>query len=939
MSMFHSWASETTRDLPLDLLPEGVVRVFGVIDVTVSESGARPVFRARGPLARLGSGTDQPLFLVEGLGFVMRPSGRGELLVWNDASGVQVSPAADALTIVGRTPRGRELVIEAQIQADHVSVVHLDENKVWPDRVVTLIGSGKNAAGEWVFPDCPVRPEAWPYVLGSDGPTFSAEEVSWSIEMAGRPRPLAKRFPLGGSQEDRTWDQVGALPDDPRMLAIWPKTQLPGWRLYTIIVGNDADEKIWRTHHPKFWLGGSPVTARLPVDEAVIHRYNGVVTLHLDSSQSGFAPYFVSFCGTSSSGFFQLLPEIRGGLVDQASATPETVAIDLGTSTTVVAVADGQVLLAGTQELANPAIAVSNGTVLKTIDPWLPTVAATYMAVDGAAALSQEIPTGLFVRNPDALVHATGRPDTTALPFSDFTICAPGLDLVTGSADASESWYSNLKWGALEANTAPRTIAFLSTVLLWMAALRRSSSNQFEVRASYPLAFEPTYRENYGRILAKACEQASSWSGTTIWLAPSHQGIHPYCDESLALLYDVNKLMEIHKGTSGDGAGPIQVVFHADLGAETLDLMLAWLSGDAFRVIAAESIRFGADVLIDCLQRDTGTKKDIGDQVHRHQVRRAVRANFLPRVMSQKDGREDWDSEGDAFLRTNLAWKGGAQVKRQMVQGRMDLYAYLLAEYCARFLAGVLLDREGFLYRSKEGPGSGTPGEVRQAAEFLVLFRRSGNGWKFLSPVICGWTDDEWVESVKERTCKLFGEPAKIEFNESGFSKVLPKSITAQGTRNCESTVADHPVGPEASPNGWDDVDQNDSSSIAPWWVLVGSGSLVRNAHSGGTSSVHNFYGRYSLQQSPPSKPEFATGNGTAPALRTAKGQELWRQSWFDGLLKRLDQRRKWLLECRALQQARASEEGGTSARVKGTASAMWETLLRGILTGGDRTP
>lgn len=937
MSTFYSWASEPTRDLPLDFLPEGVTRVFGVIDVAGEGHAAHPVFRARGPLGQLG---DQPLFLVPGLGFVIRRSGRGELLVWNDASGVQVSTSAYTLIIDGLTPRGRHFVIEAQIESSHISIVRLEESGVWPERVVRLAGSGANASGEWVYPDCPVREEVWPYVLRTEGPVFTADEVCWKIDIAGRLEPLEKRLPLGGgSEEDRTWDQIGAPTplDDTKMLAIWPRTQLPGWRLYSLLVGNDEDERIWRTHRPQIWLGESPRTARLPVSETELHRYNGVVSLHLDRSQAGLAPYFVSFRGNRSSGFFQMLPEVLGGVVDRASATPETVAIDLGTSTTVVVVANGRVLQAGTDELANPAIVVSNRTVLTTTDPWLPTVAAAYMSVEGPAALGQEIPTGLFIRNPDALSRAGGGVGTPTLPFCDFTICAPGLDLVT-SGDASESWFPNLKWGALEANTAPRTVAFLSTVLLWMAALRRSSSRQFEVRASYPLAFEPTYRENYGRILAEACEKASNWSGTSIWLAPSHQGAHPYCDESLALLYDVNSLMELHRGEAGNGSGPAQVVFHADLGAETLDLMLAWLSGDAFRVIAAESVRFGADVLIDCLRRDTGAKREAGDQVHRHQVRRAVRANVLPRVMSQKDGEDKWDPDDNAPFRTNLTWVGGAQAKRQMVQGRMDLYAYLLAEYCARFLAGALLDREGFIYRAKEGPGSGTTGEVSGDAEFLVLFRRSGNGWKFLSPVLCGWSDEEWVESVRERTRRLLGEDAKVEFNESEFSRVLPKSITAQGTRSCEPTIADHPVGPEASPNGWDDVEQNDSNSAAPWWVLVGSGSLVRHPHSGVASSGHKFYARYSLQQSPPTVPEFVA-NGVAPTLRTAKGQELWRQSWFDGLLKKPDHGRKWLFECRALQQTRAREDGGTTARVKGTASAMWETLLRGILTGAERKP
>jgi hypothetical protein len=936
MNRFHNWGAEPGRGTSLDSLGAGISRVFGTVDLAGDGEERRPVFRPRGPLAR--SGSEQPLPLVAGVGFVTTVGGGGELIVWSDAPGVHLSPAGDSLTLEGLTAIGSVVIVEMRIQVARIVVKRLDEALVWPERIVRMAGFGARLPGEWAYPDCPVRTEIWPYVVAMEGPTLVGEEILWSVELLGG-RRLVKRVRIGGVEEEAVWDSIGSPETDDRgMLAIWPRLRLPGWRLYSLVVGDDAEDALWRSHRPQLWLGASPAEARRAAPEATVHRRNGLVVLLLDAAHAHEAPFFISLTGHASSGFYQLLEPAAGraaGAAAPESDAVETVAIDLGTSTTVVAVANGEVLRAGGNGLALPRVVVGNapGAALCTTDPWLPTVAGTYMAIDGAFAVEDEIPTGLFVRGRDGI----------EFPFRDFTLCAPGLDLVTAGYGA-DSWISNLKWGSADAEIRPLTVNFLATVLLWMAALRWHAARQFDVRASYPLSFSLEHRKTYGKILAEACALASEWSGAEIALATTRRAeAHPYCDESLALLHGVGEEMTVFEGHHDAGTGRLRIVVHADLGAETLDLMLTWLSGASYKVIAADSIRFGADTLLDCLQSETSTKRQQqvearsaeGDQVHRYQVRRAVRAGYLPRVMASQSSKNTWDLD-PTLPPANLVWAGKAQEARYSVQARMDLYAYLLAEYCARFVAGALLDREGFLYRASDGPGSGEPGEARLEEGCLILIRRSGNGWKFLRSALCGWSDEEWLETVKERSGNLIGKGVNVEFMPGAVDKaLLAKSVTAEGTLACKAAVVENAVGPEASPNGWDDADQRQKESIAPWWVLVGSGSLVRRPRqeSDPRDFPHLFYAGQAMQQTIPTAPGFPAANGATLRPRTIRGQELWRQAWVDGLAKQRDARERWLRECRELQKNRAAADGGVSCRVKATGSAMWETLLRGIVT------
>ena len=93
MNRFHSWGAEAARGTPLDSLGPGISRVFGTVDLAGEGEHRRPVFRARGPLKH--SAPEQPLLLVEGVGFVTGAAGGGELIVWSDAPGVRLSPNAD----------------------------------------------------------------------------------------------------------------------------------------------------------------------------------------------------------------------------------------------------------------------------------------------------------------------------------------------------------------------------------------------------------------------------------------------------------------------------------------------------------------------------------------------------------------------------------------------------------------------------------------------------------------------------------------------------------------------------------------------------------------------------------------------------------------------------------------------------------------------------
>jgi hypothetical protein len=642
------------------------------------------------------------------------------------------------------------------------------------------------------------------------------------------------------------------------------------------------------------------------------------------------APFYISLHGADCCGFYRMLREATG----RFGEGPAILGLDLGTSTTVVAANNSSIVI-NDGDMAYPNTVVKNRREgLLTWDPWIPTVPGSYMDIAGLGA---EIPTGLFV-------HPGHSP---ILPFSHFTITGAGLDLVNLPREWQEPcWFTDLKWGdTTDPQVRQRVVSFVSAVLLWCVALKRRQASNFTVRATYPLAFQESQKERYGRILFEACKLVTEWSGTSVNVAGKFSSSpEPFCDESVALLRDVDAILTDFEAVDTQRA---RLVFHADLGGATLDLLLALIFKDSFRVIAADSLKFGGNLLVENLIGATLPKEgSLGQEsdIHRNQVVRAVRRGRLIGVMESIQNESRWDTD-DAIPATYLMWDGAGESRQSKFKGYADIFSTLLAEYCGRFLAGALIDRDSFQFRVQHGPGRGSVPPTEAERGFIVLGRRSGNGWKFLQQSICGWTDRSWLKFFKERVKDLAaGHNIDLQFaNIAKYEAVLGKPVTALGALSytpdpptrAEGQRAVVPVA--AHPNGWDDALDGHDSSTGPWWLQVGPGSLCVNATAFGQSLdvEHRFYSDKRSQVAPIQDPSIPSTPGVCP--RTNQGQEIWRRNWHDSFATDRAAILEWLQSEGRTQQREEADLLSAQGRVKGTAAVLWETYLKRLVEQKER--
>src|SRR5947209_16237892 len=95
----------------------------------------------------------------------------------------------------------------------------------------------------------------------------------------------------------------------------------------------------------------------------------------------------------------------------------------------------------------------------------------------------------------------------------------------------------------------------------------------------------------------------------------------------------MDRIVEANKGAKLAN-DYVQVMFHADLGGETLDVLLAMLDGASFRVLAAESTRIGADILRSVVSRKTKISEDIKKAVLSRLIRIGKLDDEIDRVLS-----------------------------------------------------------------------------------------------------------------------------------------------------------------------------------------------------------------------------------------------------------------------------------------------------------------
>jgi len=953
---------------------------------------ALPLLRGVGPLAKEGP---FDLCLLDGVGYSERwEEGQTirEVVIWKqDASKfypeISLKPVPEKedtceLTMTGFADPGTriELTLVVRFKLDNFRIRHLVNNAetdgqtgeevdsstlaVWPEKVVRL----GDVSGRWKYPVCPVRSDVWPYVAEHSLEGADADMPEWSVRFVG----CSTTFSLKPGQD--MWASVAETEESeghntkivvPVPVAIWPGIGIPGWRSYSVLFGSLesqvtkllSEETDKYGYHTRFWA--------TPAGESVVrqpleHRRHNDQVLQIEVPKAladdEWAPTFVSIdrnqepseddSGTQQNvmagGVFRLLPEKRL----ESSPTPSyRIGLDVGTTTTVAALSGSggsptafdmmSVRSKPNVLCSNEQLDVGDGQPRKLVKsrfPWLPIVPNRLVASPDDELI--EIPTGCFES-----ANKTGK---SYVPFCDYTFVCGAFDINRNPAESSR-WRGQLKWNWFEGGEGEIwTRAFITSVLTWIVAGVRHDSRTFKVAATFPLAYSPDQRKGYLALLENACQDVEKMTGVSIAPDPSWTGDkkEPYCDESTALLGSIERYVDNLKSDvdADGGKGVLQpgfasAVFHADLGGGTLDLMLAAFNdAKSARILGAESIRFGGDLLYGPLMSQTNDLPNIDDEELETHVRRLVLARMVRRDEFDKCLRVSQEVQkrgagGGNPAGIDITWKTDLVKSCTYYRAWCDIYAALLLEYCARFAVGCLADDLNVKFRLANGPGPGPVEEFNSGNGIALIIRRSGNGWKFLTKHGSGWDEKKWRSQLESRIMELASLPTldglqSLKIRVVWESKPTKKQLTAEGALDVkfeEQAQGDNWVPVECAPNGCDDKREEENGD---WCTAVGEGSVLTDSANSGFGPSHRFFARNKHQVINPNLPRFPDFGDKG--LETPDGARYWKNNW--NFATGSDEYRRLLQP----SQKRASEQ--KSFRVKSTLSALFEEIMNPIV-------
>ena len=772
---------------------------------------------------------------IKGVGCVASPA---RLAWWPTEvpSGCSWDPRTRGLVLTGTVELagGASADVTLQATVDEVVVVDvLEDAAVFSAKLLCLPrpvgGSGRRQAGEteYLFPWAPLRAGMLPYLREVSGPAGCAEGVgrlpsqgdprTWTVEFVGGVRrsksfqPTEVIFPKGSGAGDAS-DAFG--------IAVWPQRILPKWRYYVLSVGAFSDSTFAEKFETRVWdrVGDNGEFRPLAPSNITARRSFMAVEVPASLAEQSAGPRYLELVGKpgarqADGAVFALLPRPdeyadRGGT--------GTVGVDFGTTNTVFSTNDGpqdhvvcEFDFAGNDEArTQPRVVNPNvpGNRIETEFPWLVTVSPKG-DFGGLAEKAVQIPSGVFRILPTNEKRATW--DVGArekwLPFLDYAVVGPTF---TATPADAEQWRQDLKWD--DSKDTP-TRQFLVALLLNVVAALGHKHPNFAVRASYPRRFTKSQKDAFSTTLANACSDVAELSGAVVGpAAPS-----PYADESHVLL------------EQGTGSGnETHLVLAADLGGGTLDLALAIKKNRQFRLLASESVRFGARLLVDRLVKLTAYD---GDHAHAHllAIERVLRRDKLSEELEriQSDPTPRWKNA------KTISFKGDARTAVTSFRADVELFFAWVAEYCARFAAGSLLDTATLRHRLQT---DGAPGDLTSIEggpeHFHSLPMRcvlNGNGWSFLS---CAFGPDALASRFKDMLSSLYlahltgGGQCSGRVEECEWKG---KEATAVGLQTLEGKKLGEGCKSVAScPNGHADrVRHKGKDTDIPWHTSVGEGS------------------------------------------------------------------------------------------------------------------
>lgn len=764
-----------------------------------------------------------------------------ELVVWVDQPGV-IWDNSNRVLSCDDDLDGQSVTVQFRV-GDGITVVCLSRGKrtkLNPTGVfvemVKRFATPKN--GVWYYPSLPVVGNALKYVdldRGVDSePKALERKIRWQIPFCGG---VSASLELEDDESGNSAFSSLGKPESTQEIAVWPSRTIGDpWKFYSVYLGGQLKDRDVR-----FWTqdvtGQQLRLVSESADDKILH-YGSVYTLRLKSPSKVILLEVGDGSGSERSapngGIFPLIGDLQN-----IGQSVRTIVLDFGTSNTAGAINIGQQgenLDFGRPGNAAPKVLVgtkideiNDTAVLTTKLPWIPTVRSDM-------ARSIRDPGVTFTEIPTALYKLAGNQWRNGAPFQSFGLGNPSVEM---RRDEGIEWKTGIKWSD---DPEGHTESFLTTLLIWVAGLYSSDISGIALAATYPLAFDTNRRKSFVAAIDAACQRVVYWTGFPVnSLKPGPLAV----DEGTALQFLGNRLFVRcavnEKETS-------KLVLTADIGGGTFDLSLCVEENNSFRILAADSVKFGAELIINALEENTNNANNNASSSRdekelRRLISRTVREGLLDDVMSaSKDmdfgNDEPWKAGTPNNLRTYLkfpSWKSTSRESAKLVNARSNLFFYLLAEYASRFVAGTLLDVDALKYRLINAPGNANfspdnPTYTRlmnngPAAIAVVL---GGNGWRFLSRDVASMTFELWQTLVAERTMKLLMKSRELIWRvEWAWPEDLPngKGATSLGAvRAIGSALAlNAGIDVEAAPNGFDDLVQQ----VEPnnWWVQVGPGS------------------------------------------------------------------------------------------------------------------
>jgi hypothetical protein len=328
-----------------------------------------------------------------------------------------------------------------------------------------------------------------------------------------------------------------------------------------------------------------------------------------------------------------------------------------------------------------------------------------------------------------------------------------------------------LKWRADEYGRLYRKAYLHALLLLTVAhALRHNPRNSYQVRFSFPLAFSKREVEQLRDCFDDAAKLVSESTGVLLEVAAG--GL----DESLCAK------------TACGAEFPNQNVLTADLGGGTLDLALWVEPEDAImpRLLACDSVVFGADVLTECWKN----------------------LNLSTSLVGLKDRifQTGWRETVEGAL-NDQARKRSVETAQRV----FDRYFVAVIEYIARFLAGTMLHENW----------RGDTTRLGHTTMVVLL----GSGWRGYEACEeyggdLGRFQQALREKLTARVRELTDKAARIEVSKRVLETGNEKAAVVAG-------LLKHPANSEPSeimaPNGLEEcAETSNGTQTTEWWKFAG---------------------------------------------------------------------------------------------------------------------